>query len=190
MPFGSLWLPVLVSAVVVFILSSIFHMVIGHHKADYKGLRNEDEVRDALRRGSPAPGTYTVPYCKEMKDMKSPEMQKKWTDGPIAMLAISPNGAPNMGKYLGLWFVFCFIVSFLTAYVARITLNAGSDPMLILRLTSTVAFMGYGVGYGIDYIWKASPLANIVRAVIDALIYSLATGFIFKLLWPGTSGGW
>ncbi len=190
MPFGSLWLPVLVSTVAVFILSSIFHMVIGHHKADYKGLRNEDEVRDAIRRGTPAPGAYCVPYCKEMKDMKSPELMKKWTEGPVAMIAISPNGTPNMGKYLGLWFVFCFIASFFTAYVARITLNTASDPMLILRVTSSVAFCIYGMGYLIDYIWKATPAPNVLRALIDALVYCLATGLIFKMLWPGTAAGW
>ena len=45
MPFGSLWLPVMISAVVVFVASSIIHMALKYHKADYKSLPNEDAVR-------------------------------------------------------------------------------------------------------------------------------------------------
>ena len=49
MPFGSLWIPVIVSAVVVFVASSILHMALKYHKADVKSLPNEDAVREALR---------------------------------------------------------------------------------------------------------------------------------------------
>ena len=47
-----LWLPILLSAVFVFIASSIFHMVIPLHKGDYKKLSGEDCCAlpvDALR---------------------------------------------------------------------------------------------------------------------------------------------
>ncbi len=82
MPFGSLWLPVVVSAVAVFIASSILHMVIKHHKADYKKLSNDDAVREVLGKGNPAPGIYMTPACGDMKDMRAPAWWRSSRRGP------------------------------------------------------------------------------------------------------------
>lgn len=46
----SLWLPILVSAVIVFVASSIIHMVLPYHRSDMRKLAQEDEVLAALRR--------------------------------------------------------------------------------------------------------------------------------------------
>ena len=46
---ANLWLPVLLSAVIVFFASSIIHMVLPYHRSDYKKLPDEDNVRAALR---------------------------------------------------------------------------------------------------------------------------------------------
>ena len=43
-----LWLPILVSAVIVFVVSSIIHMASPWHKGDYPKLPNEDKVLEAL----------------------------------------------------------------------------------------------------------------------------------------------
>src|SRR4051812_7568588 len=100
----SLWLPILLSAVVVFVISSLVHMVVKYHASDYGTVANEDAVRDAIRAGNPAPGRYVFPQCKDMKDMASEEMKKKYQEGPVGHITILPNGVPNMGKYLGQWF--------------------------------------------------------------------------------------
>jgi hypothetical protein len=184
MPFGSLWIPVLVSAVVIFVASSLVHMVLKYHKADYKGLPAEDSVRDALRKANAAPGVYVTPYCADMKDMKSPAMQEKYAKGPVAMIAVFPNGVPVMPKLLGLWFAFCVLVSFVAAYVARHTLQPGSEGMLVMRITGTVAFVGYGLSHVSDSIWGGKPWGNTARALLDAVIYSVLTGLTFRLLWP------
>jgi hypothetical protein len=42
MPFGSLWLQVVIAAVAVFLLSAIAHMVLKLHKADFRKLPDED----------------------------------------------------------------------------------------------------------------------------------------------------
>ncbi|MEK7283571.1 MAG: hypothetical protein AAB249_07160, partial [Acidobacteriota bacterium] len=104
MPFGSLWLPVIVSAVVVFVASSILHMALKYHKADYKPLPNDDAVREALAKGNPAPGVYFTPYCADMKQMKEPAVKEKFAKGPVAMLTVYPKGAPMLPKHLALWF--------------------------------------------------------------------------------------
>ena len=184
MPFGSLWLPVIVSAVVVFVASSILHMALKYHKADYKPLSNEDAVRDALAKGNLAPGIYFTPYCPDMKQMKEPAIMEKFKKGPVALVTVLPKGAPDMPKHLALWFAFSVLVSFVAAYVARHTLQPGADGMLVMRITGTVAFAGYALSQLSDSIWKGQPWSNTLRHVVDGLIYALLTGLTFRLMWP------
>ncbi|HYO12784.1 MAG TPA: hypothetical protein VE685_06305 [Thermoanaerobaculia bacterium] len=185
MPFGSLWLPVLVSAVAVWLVSAILHMALKYHRADYKQLSDEESVAQAVRKAAPAPGLYVIPYCMEMAQMKDPAVRKRYDEGPVATLTVLRNGPPAMGKYLGQWFLFCVLVSFVTSYVARHTLSPGADGLTVLRLTGTVAFVGYGLGYFQDSIWKGIPWSNSLRGLIDAAIYGLVTGLVFRFLWPG-----
>ena len=49
-PITELWLPVVLSAVAVFIVSSLIHMVIGYHKGDFKTLPAEDDVMAVLQK--------------------------------------------------------------------------------------------------------------------------------------------
>jgi len=184
MPFGSLWLPVIVSAVVVFVASSIVHMVLKYHKADYRRLPDEEGVRAALAKGDPSPGIYFTPYCPDMNMMKDPAIRKQFEAGPVTMLTVLPKGLPAMPKHLALWFGFSVAVSFVTAYVARHTLLPGADGMLVMRITCTVSFMAYGLSQLIDSIWKGQPWRNTLLHALDGLIYSLLTGLTFRLLWP------
>ena len=46
---AALWLPIILAAVIVFIASSILHMVLPYHRGDYKKLPDEDKVSAALR---------------------------------------------------------------------------------------------------------------------------------------------
>jgi len=184
MPFGSLWLPVILSAVAVWFISAIVHMALPYHKADYKKLPDEDAARQALRTAGQNPGLYMMPFSSGPSAMKDPAMRKKFEDGPNGLLILRRNGVPGMGAYLIQWLMLCLLVSFVTAYIARLTLHPGTDGLTVLRITATVAFAGYGFGYFQDSIWMGVPWSNCLRGVFDAVLYSLATGFIFKLLWP------
>ena len=94
-----LWLPILLSAVVVFIASSVIHMVIGWHNSDYTKLPNEDDVVDALRTAGAGPGEYIFPCADNPADnMRSAEIKEKWAKGPAGKLTIFPAGPLNMGK--------------------------------------------------------------------------------------------
>ncbi|HXH28566.1 MAG TPA: hypothetical protein VNL37_05935 [Candidatus Polarisedimenticolia bacterium] len=184
MPFGSLWLPVIVSAVAVFVASSILHMALKYHKADYRPCPEEEAVRAAIAKANPAPGLYATPYCPDMKQMKEPAIRERFDKGPVALLTVFPRGLPNMPKHLTLWFAFSVLVSFVAAYVARHTLVPGADGLLVMRITGTVAFTGYALSDVSASIWKGQPWSNTVRALIDGGIYALLTGVIFRLLWP------
>jgi len=184
MPFGSLWLPVVASAVAVWIVSAIVHMVLRYHRADYKKLADEDSVAAAVRKVGPSPGVYFIPYCMEMSQMKDPAIIKKFEEGPVTSLTVMRNGRPSMGKSLILWFLLCFLVSFVAAYVARHTLSFGADGRTVLRVIGAIAFAGYGFGYFQDSIWKGIPWSNSLRGILDAILYALTTGLVFCWLWP------
>jgi len=184
MPIGSLWLPVLVSAAVVFFASFILHMVLKYHTADHKPLPNEDAVRDALGKSNAAPGLYFTPHCADHKVMKDPAKMAMFEKGPVAIITMFPKGMPMLAKHLALWCGFSVLVSFVAAYVARHTLQPGADGLLVMRITGTVAFAGYGLSQISDSIWKGQPWGNTCRALLDAAIYAVLTGLTFRMLWP------
>ncbi len=184
MPIGSLWLPGVVSAVVVFFLSSLLHMVLKYHKADFRKLPDEDGVAAALRKAGPSPGVYFIPYCAEPSQMKDPAMRKRFEEGPVVGLIVRPNGPPAIGPSLAQWFLLCLLTSFATAYIARHTLSFGTDGLTVMQVTGIVSFLAYGFGYFQDSIWKGIPWSNSLRGLLDAVLYALATGLIFRWLWP------
>ena len=80
---ASLWLPILLSAVVVFFASSIMHMLLPYHRSDYRQLPDEDKILTALRSTTLTRGLYVFPFCTH-KDMKSPEVMEKFKQGRLA----------------------------------------------------------------------------------------------------------
>jgi hypothetical protein len=184
MPFGSLWLPVLVSAAVCWIASAIVWMALPHHKSDFSKLPSEDGVTDALRKLALKPGQYLLPYMPDMKDCKKPEVIKRYEDGPIAMINVRPNGMPGMAKNLIQYFLYCFLVSFVTAYVARHTLTFGTPRMVVFRLTGTVAIAAYTLALFPESIWMWRPWSATWKSVCDSIVYGILTGAVFATLWP------
>ena len=181
---GSLWLPILVSAVLVFAVSAIIHMVLKYHNSDYTRLPNEDAVRAAIRAGNPAPAQYVMPYCSDMKDMEKPEMQQKYAEGPVAVMNLMRPGKPNMGKSLTQWFVFIVCVSFFIAYVAAHTIPAGTAYLEVFRVVGAVGFLAYAAGQMPESIWMGRPWRVTLKNVLDGLVYGLVTAGTFGWLWP------
>jgi hypothetical protein len=182
-PLTALWLPIVLAAVIVFIVSSILHMVLPYHKSDYSKLPDEDKVLDALRAAGLRRGLYIFPHCTH-DNMKSPEVVEKYKRGPVGMMTIVPNGPPNMGKYLGLWFGFCLIIGLFAAYLAGRTLPPGTHYLQVFRVAGTAAFLGYGLGNLSNGIWKNLPWSVVMKEVFDGLIFGLLTGGTFGWLWP------
>jgi hypothetical protein len=179
-----LWLPILLSAVAVFVLSSLVHMVFKWHNPDYRPFANEDEVRAAIQKTNPAPGMYGLPHCLDMKQLRTPEFQKKFTDGPVGFVFLRARGLPGMGPQLGMWFVYTLAVGIFAAYLGSRFLPGGSTFAAVLRLTATVAFLTYSGGSVQNGIWMGKPWGSVAKEVLDGAIYGLATGAVFGLLWP------
>ena len=179
----TLWMPILLSAVIVFVASSIMHMVLPYHRSDYKKLPDEDSVLAALRKASLSRGLYIFPHCTH-KDMKSPEIAEKQKLGPVGTLTVFPSGPPNMAKYLVTWFVYCVVVGVFTAYLTGRVVPPGTVYLAVVRVAGTVSFMAYGVGQLNDSIWKGQPWGNTIKHFADGLIFGLLTGGTFGWLWP------
>jgi nucleoside recognition membrane protein YjiH len=180
----TLWLPILLSAVIVFIASSIIHMALPIHKSDYRKLPDEDKVTDALRSTGVTPGrVYVFPYCS-MKDMKSPEVQEKFKRGPVGLLTVRPSGAPGLGKFLVEWFVYCIVVGIFTACVVGRTEMPGTPYLTIFHIAGTVAFVGYSLALIQNAIWKGETWGVTIKHLIDGVIYGLLTAGTFGWLWP------
>ncbi len=181
---GALWLPVLLSAVLVFVLSSLIHMVLGYHNSDYTQLPNEDAVRAAIRSGNPAAKQYVMPYAANPKEMESPEMKRKYAEGPVGVLNLKPPGAFGMGTSLIQWFGFALAVSFFVAYIASHALPAGSEYLRVFQVVGAVGFLAYAAGQLPAAIWMGKPWSVAWKEVFDGLAYGLATAGVFGWLWP------
>ncbi|WP_415907847.1 hypothetical protein [Oleiharenicola sp. Vm1] len=181
----SLWLPILLSAVVVFVISSLIHMVFKWHAGDYGALANEDAVRDAIRAGRPAPGRYVLPHCADMKDMGSEAMKQKYQEGPVAHLTIGPNGQPNMGKYLGQWFLWSLVVAAVAGYLAgRVFGLDHNHARAAAKLVGAVTFIAHGFGTVTESIWMMRPWSGSAKYLLDAALYAAGSAAVFFWLWP------
>ncbi len=180
----SLWLPVLISAVVVFIASSIVHMVLTYHRTDFSKLPAEADVSAALRKFNLPPGDFIMPHCSSPAEMKTPEFQEKWKKGPKMIVTILGGDSMAMGSQLVQWFVFCVVVSLFAGYMASRALAPGAEYLRVSQMASTTAFIGYAMGQWPNVIWYKRSTATAIKGTIDGVIYGLLTGGVFGWLWP------
>ena len=179
----ALWLPILLSGVLVFAASTLIHTVLGWHAGDWKKFSAEDAVLAALRRFELPPGDYVAPRPASMKEMGTPEFQAKAARGPRVMVTVLP-ASNSMARNLVLWFIYSLVVAVFAAYVAGSTLGPGAEYLIVFRVTSTVTFAGYALAIWHDWIWYSRNLGYTVRSTIDGLVYGLLTGGAFGWLWP------
>ncbi len=180
----SLWLPIVLSAVFVFIASSVINMALKFwHMPEYRGFSNEGEVGAAMRNGNAGPGLYMIPFCSP-EAMKNQETQQKFASGPVGVVFLRRPGPMNMGAYLGQWFVFCLAVSFFCAGLAGHAVPPAAPGHLVFHTVALAALLGYGFGVFPDAIWWGHPWRSAVKYFIDGVVYAVVTGATFVWLWP------
>ena len=181
---ASLWLPVLLSAVFVFVASSIIHMLLSYHAGDAGPVPDQDKVMDALRPFKIPPGDYAVPRPASMKEMNTPEYAEQLKRGPVAFLTVLPNGPLAIGRSLGQWFVHCLVVGAVAGYVAGLTVAPGADYGLVFRVVGIVAFAGYSLAILQSSIWWYRSWRFTLLTMFDGVVYALLTAGTFGWLWP------
>src|SRR5258708_37722634 len=165
----------LLSAVIVFVASSIVHMALPWHKSDYHKMPNEDKFIDAVSPLAIPPGDYFVPRGRGMADMKSPEFAAKLKKGPVVVLTVMPNEMMGMGRSLTLWFLYSVVIGFFSAYIASRTLAPGVHYLKGFQIVGATAFMGYTVALWQLSIWFRRAWSTTIKATIDGLLYPILT---------------
>src|ERR1700732_420967 len=180
----SLWLPIVLSAVIVFVASSVIHMTPLWHKNDYPKMPREAEVLDALRPLAIPPGDYFIPRASGMKEMRSPEYKEKMKRVPVAVLTVMPNGEMAMGRSLVQWFAFLIVVGLFVAIVTCRTLPVGTPYPRVFKVAGTIAFMAYSLALCELSIWYRRSWSLTLKSAFDGLIYAALTAGTFGWLWP------
>lgn len=180
----SLWIPILVSAVSVFIVSSIIHVALPYHHTDFGKLPAEAEIMDALRDFDIPPGDYEMPKATTAAEGKSAEYQERWKQGPVAQITVLPTTPPPIGKRLGVWFLYLVVVAGFAAYLAGAALAPGAPFGAVFRLVGCAAFGGYALALVQTSIWYNRAWGTTGKLLFDGLIYALVTAAIFGWRWP------
>jgi len=180
----ALWLPILLSAVLVFVVSSAIHTATPWHKSDYPKVPNEDRVMDALRPLAVPPGDYMMPRASSRQEMRSPEFAAKIKRGPVMMFTVWPGGSMSMGTQLVQWFLYSIVVGCFAAYVAGYALPPGAEFGRVFRFAAVTAFAGYAVALWQMSIWYRRAWSTTIKATVDGVIYALLTAAAFGWLWP------
>jgi hypothetical protein len=183
-PLASLWLPILVSAVIVFLASWIIHMFLPHHRSDFAKLPQEDAALDALRALQIPAGSYMAPHANTPAQMKQPDYLERRKRGPIVILNLSPGGDMGMGKPLSQWFVYLLVISLFAGYLACHVIAAGAPYLAVFRIVGTASFMAYALGHAHQSIWYRQAWSTTGKYVVDGLIYALLTAGVFGCFWP------
>ncbi len=179
----SLWLPIVLSAVFLFVLSSIIHMVMPWHKSDFQKVPEEDKVRAALRPFNVPPGDYMMPMC-EGSNYNSPEFKAKLHEGPNWLVTALPKGSSPMGVTFVQWFVYLLVVNVFVAYVASHSVAANAHYLGIFRIVGAVAFVAHAAAQWPQSIWYRRKWSTTAKCTLDSLLYALVTAGTFGWLWP------
>jgi hypothetical protein len=184
-PILSLWLPIVLGAVLVFVSSSVIHMFLNYHKHDFDPVPDEDAVMDALRPFNIPPGDYALPYGGGAEALRSDAFREKVEEGPVLFFtALDPRGVFDMRASLAQWFLYSLLVGVFAAYIGGRTLTAGADYLVVFRITGAVAFTCYSIAHMQRSIWFKQRWGTTLRNMFDGLVYALLTAGAFGWLWP------
>ena len=184
-PIMHLLIPILVAAVLVFVLSAIIHMALPIHRGEFKQLPAESDIMDAIRKAGVQPGEYMFPHHGgNMAAMKDPAWIEKFTRGPVATMIVRTPGPPSMTKNLVQWFLYSILVGIFAAYVAGRALGPGAPYLSVFRFAGVTAFSCYGMAMTQGSIWGGRPWGTTLKHMFDSLLYGLVTAGTFGWLWP------
>lgn len=180
-PLSTLWLPILLSAVFIFIAANILWMALPFwHRKDYGRLPDEATVLGALAKA--ASGQYAAP----MMDWKNatPEQRAAAQAGPMASIILRNPGAFSFPKTLALYFVYLLVVCTVVAYLTGINLGAGADYMRVFRVAGTAGILAFSFSSIAESIWYGKPWSVTIKTIIDGVIFGLLIAGTFGWLWP------
>lgn len=183
-PLTALWLPILLSAIVVFATSAMVWMVMPHHRNDFAPADDEDALMDAVRATVAGPGMYMFPRAPDI-ERNSGAYRERLAAGPVGILRVrDPRSVLEMKPAMAKSFLLQVVVGIFVAYLAGATLEAGASYLPVFQVTGTAAFMAHGfIGFQ-ESIWFGLPGKVAFKHALDGFVYALLTAGIFGWLWP------
>jgi hypothetical protein len=181
---AELWIPILASGVVVFLLSALAWTAMPHHKKDFGPLPNQDAVMAVMNQNPPAPGQYIIPWEADAKRRSEPAFLEKMNKGPHGYMTVIPNGMPSMGPMMVKSVIYNVVVAVLVGYVAWHALGAGADYLAVFRIVGATAAMSFTLASVPDSVWFGRPWRAYWLQVVDGVVYALFMAGIFGWLWP------
>lgn len=182
-----LWLPILLSALAVWMSSAIGWMLVNHHARDHRALPDEERSLDALRALKLPPGTYLFPFAGSHSKAHQAEMKAKWERGPTGTLRIW--GKVNMGACMAQSMIVYLVTSVLIGYIGAMAIPRGADFGHVFQVLGTAGVLAYCVGGVPGDIWFQQSRRAIAVGILDGIIFGLITGAIFAALWPALQLG-
>ena len=179
----SLWLPILLSAAVVWIVSAIVWMALPHHKSDFIGLPDEDAFVEYIRKSGIKPGNYVFPDFRKREAMKSEKVSKAIEEGPIGHLSLWRPPLTMGGKMVATFVVY-LVVSILIAYLASVALPRTAEFVRVFQVVGTAGILAYSFSFIPNAIWFGAYRRTIVASIIDGIVFGAITGAIFAWRWP------
>lgn len=178
-----LWLPILLSAAAIWVLSAIVWMALPHHKQDFIGLPDEDGFMDYVRKSGIKPGNYVFPDFRGREAMKSVKIQKALEEGPAGHLSVWQTPLTMGGKLVGTFIVY-LVVSILIAYLTRVAIPGPAEFAKVFQIAATAGILAYSFSFIPNALWFGAYKRTIIASVIDGIVFGLITGAIFAWRWP------
>ena len=170
----------LVGSVVVFVVSSIWHLTPGLGEIGVKALPAEETVLAGLSTSIHEPGFYYFPApnmapgrTKEQRKADQAAYLEKYRRGPSGGLVYRPGGEGgeelNFGKLMAYQFLFGLAGSFIIAWVLALTAGSttfGSRAWLALL----IALFG-GIVYALpEWNWYGFPASYTIASIASMLV--------------------
>eukprot|EP00697_Spironema_sp_BW2_P006865 gnl/Spiro4/21038_TR10264_c0_g1_i1.p1 gnl/Spiro4/21038_TR10264_c0_g1~~gnl/Spiro4/21038_TR10264_c0_g1_i1.p1 ORF type:complete len:211 (-),score=70.16 gnl/Spiro4/21038_TR10264_c0_g1_i1:51-647(-) len=168
-------LPVLLSAVFVFIASCLLHVVFPHHRHDYQKLPDEDSVSQALVHQRVQPGQYFLPHCGS--DPGNKEWQERVARLPSCFLWVAAPGSHVQLQTFISSFLFNVLVSAFVAFVLSLARPATLCDGAVLAAVVAAGF--YSLAFWWDVVWTARAVVPVLLDHLDAVVYGAATALAF-----------
>jgi hypothetical protein len=180
-PLTELWLPILVSAVVLQIVSAIIHTALPFwHTPDYRSVDDDRPFLEAMRKLKS--DFYVVP---RINPKPTPEQRAEWESGPTAIMYVRNPAKFSFGMTLLKYFLYCLVSAIFVAYIAGQTLAAGTHYLRVFQIAGATGTIFWAFGNNVsDAIWYGKPWRMTIKYAIDGVIYGLMMGGVFGWLWP------
>ena len=177
-------LPVFVTAIVLFIASSIAWTVSPHHRQDWVGHPTEKEFLEQLAASEVPRGQYIFPFITPT-EMKDPERMATYEKGPHGTLNVW-GSKPSMPRNLALTFLTFLVACFFIGYLTYSAVGTGetADFSKVFQIAGTAGLCTWCFSFIPNGIWFGKTLRSTVMDIADGFVYGILTGLSFGIMWP------